>query len=100
MNIDLAKAMPRVILQDQATVNGWQGNLILTDEEIRFERPGLPPGYFVVVFEAPLTAVSLVVEGTFRKKLLITDQRNRKSFSVEVRNVKEWLKMVTVVKGG
>jgi hypothetical protein len=87
----------KVIIRDQAEWDEWKGVLVLSEERLRFERPGLPPGNFVVSFDLPIAEIYAMVEGSVRKQLICT-YRSQK-YAIKVKNPQEWLKMMKVLGG-
>lgn len=87
----------RAVIRDQAEWDRWRGVLILTEDRLRFERPGLPPGNFIVCFDLPITEIDSTV-GNFPRKHLICNFGSQ-SYTIKVRNPNEWVKMLNVLRG-
>jgi hypothetical protein len=87
----------RVIIQDQAEWERWKGVLVLSEERLRFERPGLPPGNFVVCFDLPVTEINARTERSPRKSLVCNSGGH--DYSIKIKNPDEWVKMLNVLRG-
>ncbi len=90
--------MDRIVIQDQAEWDNWKGVLILTDNRLRFERPGIPPGNFIVCFDLDVTKIGATVEG-FPRKLFIRNSEGPDMYKINVKNPNEWMKMLLVLRG-
>lgn len=89
--------MGRVIIQDQAEWERWKGVLVLSEERLRFERPGLPPGNFVVCFDLLVTEINARTERSPRKSLVCNSRGH--DYSIKIKNPDEWVKMLNVLRG-
>ena len=87
----------KVIIQDQAEWDKWTGVLVLTEEHLRFERPGLLPGRFIVCFDLPIVEISATVGGSLRKQLICV--HNSRTYAIKLKNPHEWVKMLKVLGG-
>ena len=87
----------RTIIRDQAEWDRWKGVLVLTEERLRFERAGLPPGNFIVCCDLPIAETNVTVEGSLRKQL-ICNYRSQ-IYVIKVKNPNEWVKMIKVLSG-
>jgi hypothetical protein len=87
----------RTVIQDQAEWDRWKGVLVLTEDRIRFERAGLPPGNFIVCFDLPITETTVTTDGSLRKQL-VCNYRSQ-TYAIKVKNIDEWVKMIKVLGG-